>query len=139
MAIAERIAANAPESVRQSKRVIDESAGLAEDAAWELTQEAYAAVKASPDFRGGGSLVPDPATLQRDRVTSLRSGLPATALGAPASAGSTSWDVWGGALERRQVHDLAVLTWEVGNAAGGWVAAECGVAAVVIVGVEPLG
>jgi enoyl-CoA hydratase len=53
VAIAERIAANAPESVRQSKRVIDESAGLAEDAAWELTQEAYAAVKASPEFREG--------------------------------------------------------------------------------------
>ncbi|MEV5704768.1 RICIN domain-containing protein [Actinoallomurus sp. NPDC052274] len=33
---------------------------------------------------------------------------------------------------------LAVLTREVGNAAGGWEAAECGVAAVVIVGVQPL-
>lgn len=28
---------------------------------------------------------------------------------------------------------------EVGDAAGGWVASECGVAAMVIVGVEPLG
>ncbi|MDQ0382832.1 enoyl-CoA hydratase-related protein [Amycolatopsis thermophila] len=53
VAIAERIAANAPESVRQSKRVIDESAGLAEDDAWALTQEAYAAVKASPEFQEG--------------------------------------------------------------------------------------
>lgn len=34
---------------------------------------------------------------------------------------------------------LGVLAREVGNAAGGWVAAECGVAAVVIVGVEPVG
>ena len=33
---------------------------------------------------------------------------------------------------------LAVLPCEVGDAAGGWVAAECGVAAVVIVGVQPL-
>jgi hypothetical protein len=38
-----------------------------------------------------------------------------------------------GKLER----GLVVLTREVGDAAGGWLAGECGVAAVVIVGVQP--
>jgi hypothetical protein len=35
-------------------------------------------------------------------------------------------------------HALAVLSREVGDAAGRWFAGECGVAAVVIVGVEPV-
>ena len=35
--------------------------------------------------------------------------------------------------------DLGVLSREVGDAAGGWLAAECGVAAVIVVAVEPVG
>src|SRR5690349_8445786 len=35
-------------------------------------------------------------------------------------------------------HALGVLTCEVGDAAGGWVACECGVSAVMVVGVQPV-
>jgi len=51
--LAERIASSAPESVRQSRRVIDECAGLSPADAWELTQDAYRQVRRSPEFRTG--------------------------------------------------------------------------------------
>ena len=41
--------------------------------------------------------------------------------------------------EHRRLVGLAVLTREVGDAAGGWLAFQRGVSAVVIVGVQPAG
>lgn len=53
LSLARRIADNAPESVRQSRRVIAAASDIQEAAAWELTQEAYNIVKRSDDFRDG--------------------------------------------------------------------------------------
>jgi len=51
--IAQRIAGNAPESVRQSRRVIEDSVSLSPADAWELTREAYRLVRRSPEYRTG--------------------------------------------------------------------------------------
>lgn len=51
--LAERICLNAPEAVRQSRRVIVETVGEHEALAWERTQEAYELVKKSDDYREG--------------------------------------------------------------------------------------
>lgn len=53
LALAERVARNAPEAVRQSRRVIAETAGERDASAWERTQTAYRLVKATDDYREG--------------------------------------------------------------------------------------
>jgi enoyl-CoA hydratase len=53
LALAERVCANAPVAVRESRRVVVESADLDEDAAWKLTNEAMSVVAATEDFAEG--------------------------------------------------------------------------------------
>lgn len=53
LSLAARIADNAPEAVRQSRRVIAAAEFLDEDESWELSQQAYAVVKRTEDFRDG--------------------------------------------------------------------------------------
>lgn len=53
IALAERVAANAPVAVRESRRVLLGAAGREDAAAWELTRSAAAATMGSPDFREG--------------------------------------------------------------------------------------
>jgi len=53
LALAERIAANAPVAVRESLRVLEQSAAVLEDIGWQLTADAAKAVFASEDAREG--------------------------------------------------------------------------------------
>ena len=53
IALAERIAANAPLAVRTSKRVMHEATELTEAAAWRVNNDAFAAIGASADALEG--------------------------------------------------------------------------------------
>jgi len=53
LALAERIAVNAPVAVRESRRVVVEGALADDDTAWRLTREAMAKAVATEDFQEG--------------------------------------------------------------------------------------
>ncbi len=53
LALAERVTANAPVAVRESRRVMLEAADVDEDAGWRLSEVAMHAVMGSSDFREG--------------------------------------------------------------------------------------
>jgi enoyl-CoA hydratase len=53
MALAERICVNAPVAVRESRRVVIESATVEDDESWKLTNKAFAVVAATEDFAEG--------------------------------------------------------------------------------------
>ena len=53
MALAERICVNAPVAVRESRRVVIESAQVDDEAAWKLTNKAFAVVMQTEDFAEG--------------------------------------------------------------------------------------
>ena len=53
LALAERICANAPVAVWQTRKVVLESAGESDDRAWEITRAAMLEVVRTEDFREG--------------------------------------------------------------------------------------
>jgi enoyl-CoA hydratase len=53
VALAERVAANAPVAVRESRRVLIGAGGRDDEAAWELSRSGAATVLGSADFREG--------------------------------------------------------------------------------------
>ncbi|MDQ6838060.1 MAG: crotonase/enoyl-CoA hydratase family protein [Actinomycetota bacterium] len=53
LALAERITANAPVAVRQSRQVVVEAAGADEETGWKLTDKAFGAALSSEDFTEG--------------------------------------------------------------------------------------
>jgi len=53
MALAERICANSPTSVRETLRAVQTVVGVDDELGWQLTTDATAAVTASEDMREG--------------------------------------------------------------------------------------
>jgi enoyl-CoA hydratase len=53
LALAQRITANAPVAVRQTRKVVVEAAGVDEETGWKLTDEAFGVAVSSEDFSEG--------------------------------------------------------------------------------------